>query len=181
MDVSNFLIEDNSEESNDNLKELAEESSDDTNDVDISFLHDKYQKQIQKRMKSTKQNKHNDDDQERLKKQNQVNWLSIPWEGEPPNIIFANNCKNNSSNDNSGKSQKEKEKEKEQGTKISNEMNAKQIRKIWFARNMKDKRSESICIWDIPLSWNENDISNIFSMFGKIKTVSFQHTTDIIS
>ena len=156
-------------------------ANEDTNDkdkndeIDISFLQDKYERLMKQKMIGMQNNKNKNKSKEmdedeiekvRKKKENEVNWLSIPWEGNVPIIInFSMDTNNNDSNNNNN----------------SNESNNDKIRKIWFARWMQDKKNATICIWDIPLSWNENDIRNIFSMFGEIRTASLQHTNDIIS
>ena len=91
---------------------------------------------------------------------NKINYICIAWIGEPPKVTLHKNAAQstiNPFNDN-------------MDSKDDNEL-SNTYRKIYFSRNVNDKKNRSIKIWNIPICYNEDDIKEIFSIFvGDINT-----------
>merc|ERR1711991_271009 len=55
------------------------------------------------------------------------------------------------------------------------------VRKIYFCRYIHDKIGRTIKIWDLPLTWDNENIHNVFKIFGDILTIKIENHNNIIS
>eukprot|EP01084_Bolivina_argentea_P032728 60599_1 len=96
-----------------------------------------------------------------------VNFIRIPWEGSPPKIVID-------------KSQKHLLKSPFDDDYNSTNDSMKCVRKIWFCRDINDSKKRTLKVWDLPLTWNNNNIRKVFNIFGIIQAITLKNQNNIL-